>query len=147
MNRKYKVQIDIYSGSDKVMCDQFVTFPVTIGRSNECSVCLESFAQVSGCHAKINTISGRAYLVDQNSFNGTMFEGKKITKVMLVGEQFFFIGDLVLKTSTKELFSRRHKDGEPLDVYEKATDPIFNESELLSTNELNRAKRQKLGKK
>ena len=72
---------------------------VEIGRDAECEIALTNDASVSRNHAKISVDSGRHYLADALSANGTFFNGKRLTadvRAVLSPGDTIRVGDTVL---------------------------------------------------
>jgi diguanylate cyclase (GGDEF)-like protein len=69
---------------------------VEIGRSEQCTVCVDS-DQVSRRHAVIQRVLGRYYVVDQNSTNGTFINERRIETQKLEDGDQIRVGKTVLK--------------------------------------------------
>jgi pSer/pThr/pTyr-binding forkhead associated (FHA) protein len=72
---------------------------VDIGRDPDCAISLGSDVAISRIHAKVIIDSGRHYLLDVHSANGTFLNGERIEKgtpkVLTPGDQIR-LGDTIL---------------------------------------------------
>ena len=92
----------IFSTSNKTIW-QSITLKnkpeITIGRAKNCDVRLEHVS-VSNCHAKIIRKNNAYYLVDNNSTNGIIVNGKKITGKIQLYEK-----NIIVITNSKLIFT------------------------------------------
>lgn len=72
---------------------------ITIGREQSCSITLPHVS-VSKCHAIIRCENGRYYISDNNSTNGVVVNGKKISAKELLHEK-----DVITITNSKLIFT------------------------------------------
>lgn len=72
---------------------------ITIGRDQSCSITLPHVS-VSKCHAIIQKEDGKYYIVDNNSTNGVVLNGKKISDKVQLHEK-----DVITITNSKLIFT------------------------------------------
>lgn len=73
---------------------------ITIGRKAECNIVLPHVS-VSKLHAKIVLEDGQYYLIDQNSTNGIIVNGKQVKGKVLLHEK-----DVIVITNSKLIFTK-----------------------------------------
>lgn len=72
-----------FEGSDRSPFEIKVS-EITIGRDPECSVTITDSAMVSRRHARIYFSSGEFFVEDNNSFNGTLVNGQRISTATII---------------------------------------------------------------
>lgn len=66
--------------------------PFQIGRHSDCAVCIRDNV-VSRYHAELYLVDGRWWIKDLNSANGVIFNGKRIKRAPLTGNDRFQLGN------------------------------------------------------
>ncbi|MCB1888353.1 MAG: FHA domain-containing protein [Rhodocyclaceae bacterium] len=69
---------------------------LTIGRSADCDLSIDS-GEISGEHAAIITVVNDHFLEDLGSTNGTLVNGKRITRHLLENNDVIFLGSYRIK--------------------------------------------------
>lgn len=82
-------------GPQKFSLPDDLQSPVSIGRSEECDLCL-SDGSLSDFHATLEFHEGYYYLIDQNSTNGIISNGARVPNVALVPNVEVFLGEVKL---------------------------------------------------
>ena len=103
--------------------DQIISSPAILGRDADCAITLNSGA-VSRHHAKLEVLSGdEVQVTDVNSTNGTLVNGKKITKSVLTEADSLQIGPFTFSVSLTNQISSKPPLQPPTkdDFTEKAT--------------------------
>lgn len=72
---------------------------LTIGRRPECDIHIDNLA-VSGRHARVVTVAGTSVLEDLDSTNGTLVNGKKVSKHPLSDGDLIMVGKHALRYSS-----------------------------------------------
>jgi hypothetical protein len=80
---------------------QGVVFPlrqptVTVGRAGDNNIVLQDTG-VSGYHARFELRGAQAFVVDQNSSNGTFVNGQRVQQTQLAGGEVILMGDTHLR--------------------------------------------------
>ncbi|MCX7598585.1 MAG: FHA domain-containing protein [Armatimonadetes bacterium] len=76
--RRPRVQIEYLSGPEDGKIVGFSKETVTIGRSNDCDICLTHDETVSRRHARLLCEGGRLFIEDTGSTHGTFVHGQRI---------------------------------------------------------------------
>ena len=102
--RKNSIQMAFSNHVNDGMVWKSFTIPpkatqIVIGRGENCDICLEHIG-VSRVHAIITMRNGHFFLSDNNSTNGVIVNGKRISKPCRLNEK-----DLVVITNSKLIFS------------------------------------------
>ncbi len=89
---------------------------ITVGRSPECDIHIDNPA-VSGFHAKIYRESGRFFIEDTNSTNGTFINGNRVLKAALIMGDDISIGKHTLNfiLEGEDTVDEKSKGEHPLD--------------------------------
>jgi len=95
----------IISGEDMGRRYELGTAEVSIGRADNCTICVPS-DQVSRKHATVQGILGRYYLVDNRSTNGTFVNEQKVERAKLVDGDQIRVGKTVLKYTESHVEQR-----------------------------------------
>lgn len=82
-------------GPQKFSLPDDLQSPVSIGRSEECDLCL-SDGSLSDFHATLELHEGYYYLIDQNSTNGIVSNGVRVPNVALVPNVEVLLGEVKL---------------------------------------------------
>lgn len=82
-------------GPQKFSLPDDLQSPVSIGRSEECDLCLPD-GSLSDFHATLELHDGYYYLIDQNSTNGIISNGVRVPNVALVPNVEVFLGEVKL---------------------------------------------------
>lgn len=74
---------------------------ITVGRDDGCNIVLPHIS-VSKCHAKIVKENGKHYIIDNESTNGVILNGKRITQKEQLHEK-----DVIVITNSKMIFTSK----------------------------------------
>ncbi len=86
----------------------YLEYPITIGRNDSCSIALKDFDFVSRQHCVVTIDDHKLFLVDLNSANGFIFNGKQERRIEIATNTQVTIGELTL-----DFFPQTPKDLPP----------------------------------
>ena len=95
----------IISGDDMGRRYELGHAEVTIGRTDDCTICVAT-DQVSRRHAAVQGILGKYFIVDLRSTNGTFVNEQKIERAKLVDGDQIRVGKTVLKYTESRVEQR-----------------------------------------
>jgi two-component system cell cycle response regulator len=95
----------IISGDDMGRRYELGHTEVTIGRTDECTICVAT-DQVSRKHAAVQGILGKYFIVDLRSTNGTFVNEQKVERAKLVDGDQIRVGKTVLKYTESRVEQR-----------------------------------------
>ncbi len=101
-NRKplpYPIKIKIQFGGELYHEQMFHEYPITIGRSEKSSLSLKDFDFISRQHCVVTVDEGKVFLVDLNSANGFLHNGKQERRLEISSETQVLIGELTIDFS------------------------------------------------